>query len=56
MYALCVRAVPFFFLFIYRCQNKKNASKSLKNKEFLYFDLDVEKYKTTEKIGGYDGQ
>jgi hypothetical protein len=33
-----------------------NERKSWKNKEFLYFDLDVEKYETTEKIGGYDWQ
>jgi hypothetical protein len=26
--------------------------KEKNNKEFLYFDLDVEKYETTEKIGG----
>ncbi len=39
-------------------QKKKSREKEFKkkNKEFLYFDLDVENYKTTKKIGGDDGQ
>ncbi len=49
---MCVRAVPFDKVEAKRERERVKEIKIKKN-DILYFDLDVEPYKTTEKIGGF---